>query len=150
MTLTAIALMSWLTRASMISFCLAGSPPWGLRKTHSTPASAAAWLHPASQMVQKLSGLLLTNATLGRGPPAAVGLAELHAGRAARASGRASTRAGRRRAMARSSRGNAGESDGDEDTASAMRGKARPAAGRIDGAGGGRENGRMDPIKQLA
>src|SRR5829696_1790845 len=93
MTLTARALTSWWTKASMISFCLAGSPPCGLRKRHWTPASAAALLQPASQMVQKLSGLLLTNATLGRLATAPVGL-ELHAGR--RASGRASKRAVRR------------------------------------------------------
>src|SRR5438105_14940277 len=93
MTLTESALMSRLTRLSMTSCWAAGSPDGGLRKMISTPASAAALLQPDSTMFQNGSGLLLTKATLGistRGPAPVDGLvgAELHAGRAARASGR--------------------------------------------------------------
>src|SRR5438128_1212452 len=68
MTLTEIALTSRLARVSRISCWAAGSPDGGLRKTISTLVSFAALLHPASTIDQNGSGLLLTNATLGRGP----------------------------------------------------------------------------------
>src|SRR5438105_2527822 len=101
MTLTEIALMSRLTRLSMISCWAAGSPDGGLRKTTSTPTSPAALLQPASTIDQNGSGLLLTKATLGL-PPALEapaepdGLGALQAGRA-RSRGRA--RRERRRVM---------------------------------------------------
>src|SRR5438105_8730267 len=97
MTLTEIALMSRLTRVSMTSCWAAGSPDGGLRKTISTPTSAAALLQPDSTMFQNGSGLLLTKATLGKLPAARDGLVEeLHAGSVARASGRDNRTQGRR------------------------------------------------------
>src|SRR5260370_11621542 len=64
MTLTATALAPWLMTASMTSRCTAASPWAGRRNNNSTPSSASAFLAPASAMVQKDSGLLLTKATL--------------------------------------------------------------------------------------
>jgi hypothetical protein len=43
-----------------------------------------------------------------------------------------------------------GNGDGDEDTAKAGRGKCRAGGGGTDGVAVRGENGRMDPIKQLA
>src|SRR5208283_883886 len=63
----------------MISFCAAGSPLAGLRKTTSTPVSPSAFLLPASAMVQKEAALLLTNPTLGL-----LGPLLLHAGTVSR------------------------------------------------------------------
>src|SRR5262245_57218787 len=140
MTLTEMALMSRLTRVSMTSCWAAGSPEGGLRKTISTPASAAALVQPDSTVFHNGSGLVLATATLGKLPPARVDLVdELHAGSVARASGRDRSSQIRRERMARclTFGENDGRSDdGDEDTAKTGRDKGSAGRGRIDGPAG--------------